>query len=141
MPEDNLFANFTTDLPFRRHSAYTTQHPHAIHFDATKVGNARPISTHPSDTFFLNGDIKIKPSDVTFVSGDPSALSLAESRGFKIQPIAELTYAQPQQNIVNRVNLTKNGIGDTNIPVTKIFDDYFESMRPTAGDYKALGIR
>ena len=135
VPEDNLFANFTTDIPFRRHTNYTTQHPYAIHFDATKVGNARPISTQPSDTFFLNGDIKIKPSDVTFVSGDPTALALAEARGFKVQPIAEL---QPNTGIATK--FSKGSATDAG-NFTKIFDNYFENIRPTIGDYKALELK
>lgn len=132
VPENNLFANFTTDLPFRRHTRYTTQHPYAIHFDATKVGDARPISTQPSDTFFLNGDIKVRPSDVTFVSGDLAALKLAESRGFRVQPLVEL---QP-----NIGGATKSSQSDA-VDFTKIFDNYFESMRPTMGDYKALELK
>jgi hypothetical protein len=64
---------------------------------------------------------------------------LAKSRGFKIQHVAELANTSTP-NTAGSLNLAKGPAADAG-NFTRIFDDYFENMRPTVGDYKALELR
>ena len=80
---DNLFTNFTSDLPFRTHARYKNiPGGEYLVVSPEAFSGVKPVSIEPMDTFFLTSDLHISPSKVTFISGNPNYLALAKSRGF-----------------------------------------------------------
>jgi hypothetical protein len=80
---NNLFTNFTSDLPFRTHSSYKNiPGVDYLVVSPEAFSGVKPVSIEPMDTFFLTSDLHIPPSKVTFISGNPDHLALAKSRGF-----------------------------------------------------------
>ena len=111
----SLFSNFTTDNLVHTHSWYPSLRSHVIAVSPEAFRGSSLVSTEPSDMFFINNTLKIKPKHVTFISGDPEALALAKSRGFNIMtsPELQLTFKRGRYvsgDLFPKPRLTKHSV-------------------------------
>ena len=154
-PVNNVLVNFTTDLPFRRHPSYSKiPGAHYIIVEANELSGYTPLSIEPMDTFFIN-NLKLKPSQITFLSGDEQSLDIAKNLGFNIESSPEIIKAfKIAQKDVDERNLAKSGINNGGINLVKyltfgdsgkvsdyikVIDDYFTSKgRPDIYDYRKM---
>lgn len=148
VPNDNVLANFTSDMPFRTHSDYRIRPgAHYVSINPSAFKGKTPLSIEPMDTIFMNEGLNIKPSDVTFISGDTKALSEAKSLGYNIDTNDELIklFDEYDKNktsdIVGGINLTKDGIQHSiySKDYEAAIDRYFRSKNPVSQfEYKGL---
>ena len=143
-PKENNLLNVTTDIPFRTHGHYKNRPHHYIYFRPEALSGHAPMSIKPMDTFFINNNIKVRPDQITFVSGDINALRVARQRGFRVKSSPELIKAHnteilEQNSIKNAKSIfgkLSKGAGDLR---TEAIDNYFTKLgRPTFDDYIKL---
>lgn len=103
--ESPLITNMTTDVPVRSHAS-NWDDADVISFSGKTLLGKHVISTRPSDTFTYGNIISVKPDKVTYISGRPEALKLAEERGMNT-----VTNPQAQNYISNHVLNDKNYSG------------------------------
>lgn len=150
-PEDNIFANFTTDIPFRLHEKYSHM-PGGEYLvvPASAMRGKTPWSIEPMDTFFRASDIgEVDPSLVTFISGDERLLNEASKLGLNTytnQHIIDI-YKLILDDMSRRTGLLdKKGFGDTRsdliLPYRSAIDSIFGEIigRPSVSDYRALEL-
>lgn len=63
---------------------------HAYAIDPEAFRGSTLFSAEPSDMFFLNSSVKVKPKHVTFISGDEAALKEAAALGYKTMTSPQL---------------------------------------------------
>lgn len=83
-PKKQLFANFTTDVPFRLHRNY--EHAPGAEYmlvDPAAFKGVKPLTIDPMDTIFMNSDLQITPDYVTILSGNADILAKAQQKGMK----------------------------------------------------------
>ena len=143
-PKENNLLNVTTDIPFRTHGHYKNRPHHYIYFRPEALSGHAPMSIKPMDTFFINNNIKVRPDQITFVSGDINALRVARQRGFRVKSSPELIKAHnteilEQNSIKNAKSIfgkLSKGAADLR---TEAIDNYFTKLgRPTFDDYIKL---
>ena len=78
------FVNFTTDRPVVSHKSGNWDHAADTWVIDPNVPKSIPISIEPSDTFWTNELIKIKPGQGTLISGNPNSIKLARENGFNV---------------------------------------------------------
>lgn len=150
-PEDNIFANFTTDIPFRLHENYSHM-PGGEYLivPASVMRGKTPWSIEPMDTFFRASDIgEVDPSLVTFISGNEDLLNEASKLGLNTytnQHIIDI-YKRILDDMSRRTGrLDKKGFGYTRsdliLPYRSAIDSVFGEIigRPSVSDYKALEL-
>jgi hypothetical protein len=106
-PKKQLFANFTTDLPFRLHADYNfAPGPEYMLVNSEAFKGIKPLTIDPMDTIFMNSDLRIDPKHVTILSGNPSAIQQAKQLGMSIKTSPKL------QQLYNSVmdDVTTNGL-------------------------------
>lgn len=78
--ESPLITNMTTDVPVRSHAANWDKFD-VLAFPGKTLLGKHVISTRPSDTFTFGDLITARPQNVSYISGRPRALRIAEQRG------------------------------------------------------------
>lgn len=87
---DNWFLNTTTDGLLHTHVSYPYLRNHAYAIDPEAFRGSTLFSTEPSDMFFLNSSVKVKPKHVIFISGDEAALKEAAALGYQTMTSPQL---------------------------------------------------
>lgn len=82
-PGDKI-VNFTTDRPVVSHKGGNWDHVADTWVIDPNVPKSTPKSIEPSDMFFENEIIKIKPGQGTLISGNPNSIKLARENGFNV---------------------------------------------------------
>lgn len=152
-PEENWLANFTTDQLMVPHKGYqiTRVGKNALVISPEAFRGVTPFSLDPGDSFFVNHELKIKPKHVTFVSGDPQAIRLAQERGFNVESSPKLKLlsgfmtAEDPNTIAQ--TLDKRGYWFYGREGNKIKKDYVDELnrvlhtrfnRPSLEDYSRI---
>lgn len=153
-PSHNALVNFTTDIPFRTHKNYSKiPGAHYLIIDANELQGYTPLSIEPMDSYFIN-NMKLRPNQITFLSGDEQALKMANERGFKTatNDAIKMIFNNANDEIDNlsisnkssRIKLNKVGFGETNSAqkYKEAIDDYITEIgRPDLDDYELLEYR
>lgn len=105
--------NFTTDRPVVSHSNKDNwDHMDLYVFDPKITKGLKPASIEPSDTFYPFANITAKPSQMTLVSGNKSALINAQDKGMstlsspKLRQIYEDMQAEYLGNLTRYSKMT-----------------------------------
>lgn len=152
VPEDNMLANFATDMRAASHHHYKNLYemPSLIFVDESRLKGATPLSIEPSDTFFRAFELKnkLKPEDVTFWSFDEATNAKAKQLGFNVKETPQeliqahnehLNTIKPSRFSLKRTEKEKGDyiLGNK---VDKLRRNFEQTLyrRPTLEDYKRL---
>ena len=151
-PKWNWLANFTTDQLMVPHKGYpiTGVGKNVLVISPEAFRGTTPFSLDPGDSFFVNHELKIKPKHVTFISGDPQSIRLAQERGFNIESSPKLkllsSFMTEDPNTIAQA-LDKRGYWFYGRDGSKIKKDYVDELnrilhtrfnRPSLEDYSRI---
>ena len=88
------------------------------------------MSNEPSDHFFINNTLKVKPKHVTIITGDPAAINLAKERGFNVitTPELQVYYKRSQSTKMSPPTRFRNTRSDAS-DMGDNFDAYRKVLR------------
>lgn len=128
--ESPVITNMTTDVPVRPHSS-SWDDADVLAFSGKNLLGKHVISTRPSDTFTFGDAITINPKKVTYLSGRPRALRIAEQRGMNT-----LTSDQAKNVARKHVFGNSTNYSDYRVALQNLTRHNFKS--PTLKDYKFM---
>lgn len=128
--ESPVITNMTTDVPVRPHSS-SWDDADVLVFSGKNLLGKHVISTRPSDTFTFGDVITINPKKVTYLSGRPRALRIAEQRGMNT-----LTSDQAKNVARKHVFGNSTNYSDYRVALQNLTRHNFKS--PTLKDYKFM---
>lgn len=128
--ESPVITNMTTDVPVRPHSS-SWDDADVLAFSGKNLLGKHVISTRPSDTFTFGDVITINPKKVTYLSGRPRALRIAEQRGMNT-----LTSDQAKNVARKHVFGNSTNYSDYRVALQNLTRHNFKS--PTLKDYKFM---
>jgi len=128
--ESPLITNMTTDVPVRSHNSSWAKDD-VLAFSGKTLLGKHVISTRPSDTFTFGDIITTNPEKVTYISGKPRTLKIAEQRGMKT-----LSSEQALDAARNHVFGNNTNYRDYEVALQNIARHNFKS--PTLKDYKFM---
>lgn len=133
-PSDRALTNMTWPTSFRTHRHYKSR-PGANYLviNPKSLEGERFLSIDPMDTFIHNRQVPAK--EVTFISGDPEARAVANSRGFNVMSSDEIDRLyQPIGDMIkeNEEGFTHGAFQNGRFNINKF--DPFRSLESRAYD-------
>lgn len=147
-PQENIFGNFTTDVPFRLHPSYSSMPGgEVLLVNPEALSGKAPWNIDPMDTFFRASDLTgIDPKYITMLSGNEGMLRKAEALGMGTATNQGLIDAYT--DVSEQIKRMKPGTDGTNWHGSYVdmlqgyrhaLDDAMEVIgRPSVEDYRAF---
>ena len=149
-PQDNIFGNFTTDVPFRLHPNYSVMPGgEVLLVDPSALRGKTPWNIDPMDTFFrANELVDVDPGKVTLLTGNEGLLDNAEKLGIKTKTSQGLIdkYSEIQDRLGTKSPRWSLDRPRDRVASPPLFRDYRDEIdrlitdigRPDKNDYEVL---